>query len=133
MSRLIGANKRFIDEHIPHLSALLVQDLDELLARSEAIVVGYQSPEFSSALQRLRSGQIVIDLARVARSTNMAAIYDGLCWQTPIACRHRTSHAVFRNALSREGSGSGLGYSGQRHHAGVTTPVQTVPRAGDEP
>src|SRR4029450_11442397 len=80
MSRLIGANKRFIGDHIPHLSALLVQDLDALLAQSEVIVVGYQSPEFGPALHRLRSDQIVIDLARVPQPVDMAAIYDGLCW-----------------------------------------------------
>jgi GDP-mannose 6-dehydrogenase len=80
MSRLIGANKRFIDEHIPHLSALLVQELDALLAQAEVIVVGYQSPEFGAALQRLRPDQMVIDFARVARPVNMTAIYDGLCW-----------------------------------------------------
>jgi GDP-mannose 6-dehydrogenase len=80
MSRLIGANKRFIDEHIPHLSALLVQELDALLAQSEVIVVGYQSPEFGAVLQRLRPDQMVIDLAHVARPVNMTASYDGLCW-----------------------------------------------------
>ena len=76
-SRLIGANKRFIEEHIPHLSALLVQELDTLLAQSDVIVVGYQSPEFGAALQRLRPDQIVIDLARIARSVDLTAISDG--------------------------------------------------------
>ena len=80
MSRLIGANKRFIDEHIPHLSVLLVQELDALLVQSEVIVVGYQSPEFGAALQRLRPDQMVIDFAGVARPVDMTATYDGLCW-----------------------------------------------------
>jgi GDP-mannose 6-dehydrogenase len=79
-SRLIGANKRFIDEHIPHLSKLMVQDIDDVLSHSDVIVVGYTAPEFGPALQRLRPDQMVIDLARVARPADMTAAYDGLCW-----------------------------------------------------
>jgi GDP-mannose 6-dehydrogenase len=78
LSRLAGANKRFIDEHIPHLSALLVQNIEDLLAHSEVIVIGYDSQDFGSALQHLRPDQIVIDFARLKPMT-MPAVYYGLC------------------------------------------------------
>ena len=77
-SRLIGANRRFMEEHIPHLSSLLVESADELAADADVIVVGYQSPDFIPALQSLRPDQTVIDLARLASTT--AARYEGICW-----------------------------------------------------
>jgi len=79
-SRLIGANRRFIDEHIPHLSSLLVGDTDSLIKDAEVIVVGYQSPEFADALRRLRPEQTVVDLARLAKNVETPAHYEGICW-----------------------------------------------------
>lgn len=80
LSRLVGANKRFIEEHIPHLSSLLVDSVEEVVAESEVLVVGYQSPEFARAVQDARAFQTVIDLARVVKHATTAATYDGLCW-----------------------------------------------------
>jgi GDP-mannose 6-dehydrogenase len=79
-SRLIGANRRFIEEHIPHLSSLLVEDTDALIAHADVIVVGYQSPEFVAALKRLRPEQTVVDLARLAKTVDTPAHYEGICW-----------------------------------------------------
>jgi GDP-mannose 6-dehydrogenase len=79
-SRLIGANRRFIEEHIPHLSSLLVEDAKDLAAQSDVIVVGYQSPEFAVVLEGLRKEQVVIDLARLARNVTTPARYEGICW-----------------------------------------------------
>jgi GDP-mannose 6-dehydrogenase len=79
-SRLIGANRRFIDERIPHLSSLLVEDTATLIADADVIVVGYQSPEFVAALQQLRPDQTVVDLARLAKKVSTPAKYVGICW-----------------------------------------------------
>jgi len=79
-SRLIGANRRFMEEHIPHLASLLVASAGELTAGADVIVVGYQSPEFSTALRFLRADQIVIDLARLAKHVETPAHYEGICW-----------------------------------------------------
>jgi GDP-mannose 6-dehydrogenase len=79
-SRLIGANRRFIEEHIPHLSSLLVENINDLAAEADVIVVGYQSPEFAQVIQSLRADQTVIDLARLAKQVTTPARYEGICW-----------------------------------------------------
>jgi GDP-mannose 6-dehydrogenase len=79
-SQLIGANRRFMEEHIPHLSSLLVVSAEELTKAADVIVIGYQSPEFSAALQSLNADQAVIDLARLARQVTTPARYEGICW-----------------------------------------------------
>jgi GDP-mannose 6-dehydrogenase len=79
-SRLIGSNRRFMEEHIPHLSSLLVDSPEKVAAESDVIVVGYQSKDFIPVLQSLREDQAVIDLARIARPLDTPARYEGICW-----------------------------------------------------
>ena len=79
-SRLIGANKRFIEEHIPHLSSILVDRIEDVVETAEVVVVGYVSSEFLPALKNMRADQMIIDLARVNGYEGFAAHYDGICW-----------------------------------------------------
>lgn len=79
-SQLIGANKRFIEEHIPHLSSILTERIEDVVDKAQVVVVGYISPEFSPALQRMRADQMIIDLARIGGHETLAAGYDGICW-----------------------------------------------------
>ena len=81
LARLVGANKEYIDRQIPHLSSLLCETIDEVIDRSEVIVVGNKSPEFAEALTRTRADQIVIDLVRLPISgALLQAEYRGICW-----------------------------------------------------
>ena len=79
-SALIGANKRFIEEHIPHLSSLLAARAEDVVAASDIVVVGYASAEFNAALKGMRADQTIIDLARIGGREALAAAYDGICW-----------------------------------------------------
>jgi len=47
LARLVGTNKEYIEQQIPHLSSLLCNTVGEVIDRSEVIVVGNQSPEFA--------------------------------------------------------------------------------------
>jgi GDP-mannose 6-dehydrogenase len=81
LARLVGGNKAYIDEQIPHLSSLLCGSIDEVLDRSDVVVVGNPSPEFAGALARCRPDQIVIDLVRLpVRVSEVKAEYRGICW-----------------------------------------------------
>ena len=79
-SRLIGANKQFIGEHIPHLSSLLVERAEDAVDTAQVVVVGYASAEFVPALKSMRADQLIIDLARIEGHENFTASYDGICW-----------------------------------------------------
>jgi GDP-mannose 6-dehydrogenase len=81
MARLMGANKAYIEQQIPHLSSLLCDTLDEVIEGSEVIVVGNPAPEFAQAVSACRADQIVIDLVRLPLSgVPVAADYRGICW-----------------------------------------------------
>jgi GDP-mannose 6-dehydrogenase len=78
----VGANKEYINTQIPHLSSLLCETVDEVIARSDVLVVGNGSPEFADALKRTRPDQVVIDLFRVkgVSQDEVPAQYTGICW-----------------------------------------------------
>ena len=81
LARLVGANKQYIEEQIPHLSRHLCESIDELLDRSDVIVVGNADPEFADAIMRTRPDQLVIDLVRLPLDfSRVRARYDGICW-----------------------------------------------------
>jgi len=81
LARLVGANKQYIEEQIPHLSRHLCESIDDLLDRSDVIVIGNASPEFATAVTRCRPDQTVIDLVRVPVDfASVRAQYDGICW-----------------------------------------------------
>src|SRR5215213_7517779 len=81
LARLVGANKEYIETQIPHLSSLLCNTIDEVIDKSEVIVVGNQAPEFADAVKRCRADQIVIDLVRLPLyGYAMEADYRGICW-----------------------------------------------------
>ncbi len=81
LARLVGANKQYIEEQIPHLSSLLCDTIQEVVDGSEVIVVGNQAPEFAEAIAGCRADQIVIDLVRLpVEGGLLQADYRGICW-----------------------------------------------------
>jgi GDP-mannose 6-dehydrogenase len=81
LAKLVGANKEYIEKQIPHLSSLLCNTIDEVIDKSEVIVVGNQAPEFADAIKQCRPDQIVIDLVRLpVYGAAIQADYRGICW-----------------------------------------------------
>jgi GDP-mannose 6-dehydrogenase len=81
LARLVGANKQYIEEQIPHLSRHLCNSLDEVIEKSDVIVIGNGAPEFADAVTKCRADQIVIDLVRLPIDfSKVQAHYDGICW-----------------------------------------------------
>ena len=80
VAALTGANREYILNHIPHISKLMVDKMEEVLEFAEVLVIGNGAPEFRTILEQLRPGQIVIDLVRIVSNKSEAGRYDGICW-----------------------------------------------------
>lgn len=79
-SRLTGANLRYVNEHLPHLASLLVEDSQSIVEHSEVVVIGNRKAA-APAIQTIeKRGLPVIDLVRVDRQKRSAGSYHGLCW-----------------------------------------------------
>lgn len=62
LAKLIGMNRKYIEEHIPHISRLMVNSVEEILEHAEVILIGNQDEKFYEALAKMKAGQVAIDL-----------------------------------------------------------------------
>ena len=78
LAGLVGANRDYILNRIPHISRLMVERLDDVLDFGETIVVGNADPEFRAVPHRVREDQALIDFVRITE--NNKGNYFGICW-----------------------------------------------------
>lgn len=80
LSKLIGANRDYILNRIPHIARLMVDNMAEVLDHAETVVVGNADPEFRTVVDRIGEGQCVVDFVRVVDKRSEEGKYDGICW-----------------------------------------------------
>jgi GDP-mannose 6-dehydrogenase len=66
LARLVGANRRYIDEEIPHIASLMGESIEAVVAHADVLVIGSAGDEARRALALVRPGQAVVDLTRSA-------------------------------------------------------------------
>lgn len=80
LARLVGANRDYILNHIPHISKLMVASIDEVMAHAKTVVIGNGDKDFEKVPEQLREDQVLVDLIRVTDARSQADRYDGICW-----------------------------------------------------
>ena len=80
LASLVGANRDFILNRIPHISRLMVDRVDSVLDHAQTIVIGNRDPEFETVSARLREGQTIIDFVRITDCRSENGSYQGICW-----------------------------------------------------
>lgn len=82
LSSLLGANRRFIETHVPHIGGLIRNNLDAVVSESDVLVVGLNDKKTIEGLKRLaRPDQVLVDLASIGEHAGLAAGYVGLSWR----------------------------------------------------
>ncbi|MFC9730460.1 nucleotide sugar dehydrogenase [Streptomyces roseolus] len=81
LSRLLGANREYIENRLPHLAQLLADTVDEVLDHAEVCLVGTRDPAVLAALPH-GDGPLIIDLVRLpdADARRAEPGYVGLAW-----------------------------------------------------
>jgi GDP-mannose 6-dehydrogenase len=85
LASLMGANREYILNHIPHIGRLMVDRPEQLLEQAEVVVVASADREFGALLERLPAGKSVIDLVGIwntaeGKSPAHMEAYDGIAW-----------------------------------------------------
>ncbi|MEN8907201.1 MAG: nucleotide sugar dehydrogenase [Clostridiales bacterium] len=82
LAKLIGANKDYLINHIPHISTLMVDSIDELIKSSEILVIGNKEDEFNEIIDDdlINDDQIILDLVGIGDMGNERENYHGICW-----------------------------------------------------
>jgi GDP-mannose 6-dehydrogenase len=80
-SRIFGANKKYIEETVPHIAYLIGESLQQVIDDADIVVVGKKSPEFADIISSLDKDKIVIDLVRIMADLGQChGNYEGICW-----------------------------------------------------
>jgi GDP-mannose 6-dehydrogenase len=82
MGRLVGSNRQFIEEEIPHIGSLLRADMSGLISASQIVVIATTAVDKRILEEALLPGQIVFDLVHAKNNLVLnreVAVY-GLCW-----------------------------------------------------
>ncbi len=77
-ARLVGANRRYIEQHIPHLAKLMVASAGEAVADAEIILLGNINTAYHPALKSLTPAQRIIDLTSSGHHPDTSAAYERL-------------------------------------------------------
>jgi GDP-mannose 6-dehydrogenase len=81
LSKLVGANKTYLENELPHIASHLCSSIEELVSQAEAIVITNSTDDFRHIPQLMNDQQTLIDLVGIAKSNeNMLSVYEGICW-----------------------------------------------------
>jgi GDP-mannose 6-dehydrogenase len=64
ISRLMGANRRYIETEIPHIASLMCDTAEQLQKHAEIIIIGNKSDESKEVLASVQPDQILFDLTK---------------------------------------------------------------------
>jgi GDP-mannose 6-dehydrogenase len=81
LSRLLGANRRYIEESIPHIGSMMSGSMAHMLEGAQAVLVGIYNHELGEQLRAaLAPTQRIIDLVNMPNRQDLPNPYLGVCW-----------------------------------------------------
>lgn len=82
LGRLIGSNRQYIEEVIPHIGSLLNPSMEHVIQHSEVVVIAATGLDQEAIRRNLRPDHIVIDLVNLEKSVRPDGVarYEGICW-----------------------------------------------------
>lgn len=81
IARLVGANKRYIEESIPHISNLMQTSAPDVIQEAEVLVIGLGDKDLLETVRSLsRPDQIILDLVNIPKREDLKGEYHGVCW-----------------------------------------------------
>jgi GDP-mannose 6-dehydrogenase len=81
LGRLIGSNREYIENAIPHIGSLLETDLGQILKNAEVVVIATRGIARDQLQAHLRPDHVVLDLVNLEAARRPAAAnYEGICW-----------------------------------------------------
>lgn len=81
LAGLLGANRSFIEKHLPHIGQMMRSEIEEVVAESEVLVIGLSGQAIAARLAKLvRPDQLLLDLVNLPNRDAISARVEGLCW-----------------------------------------------------
>jgi GDP-mannose 6-dehydrogenase len=81
LAKLVGANKRYIESSIPHISSLMVPSAQEAIEAGDLVVISKKNAQIEKAIASYAGPRVVYDLVGVSPETvRTIGNYEGICW-----------------------------------------------------
>jgi len=80
LARLVGANKDYLMQVLPHIADLLVPNVSDAVGWAETVVITTADPVYQVGLAEIRPEQIVLDFANLKLSSAIAVEPKGFLW-----------------------------------------------------
>ena len=81
LAKLYGANRRYIEQTIPHISSLMAGSLNDVFDASDVVVISKKTSNFAEAVKTYGCNHNIIDLVRLwPELYDTPNNYDGICW-----------------------------------------------------
>jgi GDP-mannose 6-dehydrogenase len=66
LGQVIGSNRQFIEEYIPHIGTLLCKEMEDILCHADVVVLGTNALSAQSVFADLEPEQYLVDVANLA-------------------------------------------------------------------
>ena len=81
ISRLFGANRKYIKEQIPHIANLMCKSASDAIESSDVIIIAHKNKKYLDLLAKFSKKHTVIDLVKLIENPHsLKASYHGICW-----------------------------------------------------
>ncbi len=80
LAKLIGTNKRVIDEKMPHLASLLTGDLAAALGQSGLVIAAQKCIDLETLRPLITAEHTLLDVNGWPELRDLPAHYEGFCW-----------------------------------------------------
>jgi GDP-mannose 6-dehydrogenase len=80
MAKIFGSNKRYIETVIPHISSLISNSINDVINKSELVIIGKKEKSYKAALTE-NDSVYIFDLVKLfSKSEQPKGNYEGICW-----------------------------------------------------
>lgn len=80
LSKLMGKNKDFLTQHIPHINNIFEAEIEKVIESSELLIIGNKAYEFEKGIESWLDNKKVLDLVRIKTELIHHPNYMGICW-----------------------------------------------------
>lgn len=81
LSRLMGANKTYLENELPHIASLMSSSIEDLVSESEVIVITNGNKLFRDVPALMNEHQVLVDLTGIAKDQKESIYkYEGIGW-----------------------------------------------------
>ncbi|MBK7105265.1 MAG: nucleotide sugar dehydrogenase [Ignavibacteriae bacterium] len=80
LSKLMGKNRDYLFNKLPHINVLLKENLDDFLNNIDILVIVNKEKGVEEILHRKLDNVEIVDLIRVFKDNETSLGYDGICW-----------------------------------------------------